>query len=281
MRDRAFALSVLCLSLLWGSEGVSLGQTPPGGGAREEIVRFSRFYPLLNRRVTFDARTRPREIIVWVDNLRLDDVLVIRGQGEVLSIWAGYASGRLGDLLQRGVLDVHPLPSSCVRVEGTTVSVRRPEEIEGIVFVDLQVPRDTRVHLVRDGQTLLRARVSEPIALREGALAPGSRNPAETVLRAVFGGNAPDVLRPPSPDQPYTVSFHRLTIRKRMPVSVPRGERLVVLFVINADGTVAQVVPLEPETIAPEVERALQQWEFEPFVYEGRAVSVKTLALIR
>jgi hypothetical protein len=168
-----------------------------------------------------------------------------------------------------------------VRVEGTTVSVRRPEEIEGIVFVDLQVPRDTRVHLVQDGQTLLRARVSEPIALREGALAPGSRNPAETVLRAVFGGNLPDVLRPPSPDHPYVVSFRRLAIRKRVPVSIPDGGKLVVSLLINVDGTVASVTPLEPETIAPELERALRQWEFEPFVYDGRAVRVKTLAVIR
>jgi hypothetical protein len=279
MRYRMLALSILCVSLLWGSVGVLLGWASQGGGERQELLRFSGFYPVLNKRVTFDARTRPSEIVVRVEGLRREDVVVVRSQGDAVSVWAGSVSGRVADLFHKG-LDIAPLPSSCVRVEGATVSVRRPAEIERVVFFEVHVPTGIRVHLVREGQTLLRARLSEPIALRQDAIEPGTRNPAETFLRALFGQDMPDVLRPPFPDQPYVVSFRRLAIRKKVPVNLPPGERLFVSLVINADGTVAEVTPLAPEGLAPEVERAVRQWEFEPFVFDGQAVRVRTIARI-
>lgn len=276
MRREAFAL--LVISFLWASGSVLLAS--PRQDAREEVLRFSGFYPLLNKRVRFEARARPSEIVARVEGLRLDDLFVVRSQGDELSISAGYVSGHLAALFQNK-LDIKPLPPSCVYVEGTTVNVRRPEEIEGIAFFDLTVPKGVRVHLVWNEQSLLRARLSEPIALRGGAIELGPRNPAETMLRTLFGRNVPDVLRPSSPDHPYVVSFRRLTIRKRVPVKIPSGERLVVSLLINADGMVARVIPLEPEVPTPEVEQALRQWEFEPFVYDGHAVRVKTLAVIR
>ncbi len=52
--------------------------------------------------------------------------------------------------------------------------------------------------------------------------------------------------------------------------------------IIEADGRVSRVVPLEPEVIRVEVEQALRQWEFEPFIFfNGQAVRVKALALFR
>jgi hypothetical protein len=274
MKGRSFFVVVL----LWGWIGVlSVWASQEG---REEIFRFSGFYPLLNKRVAFDARTRPSEITVRVEGLRPRDLFIVRSQGEELSIVAGYSSGRLGDLFHRG-FDVHPVPESCVRVEGTTVSVRRPQGIEGIVSFDVHVPKEVRVHLIQDGYVRLRARLREPLALREGAVELGTRNRAETVLRAVFGGHLSDVLRPTSPDQPYIVSFQRLTIRKRVPVNISWGEKLYVLLIIEADGRVSHIVPLEPEAIPLEVEHALRQWEFEPFLFDGQAVRVKTLARIR
>jgi hypothetical protein len=243
-------------------------------------MRFSRFYPLLNTRVRFEGRDRPSEIVVRIEGLRLDDVFVVRSQGDELSVSAGYVARGLAGLLPNGP-DVRPLPSSCVRVEGATVSVRRPAEVDGLAFFEMSVPRGVRVHLMRDGETVFRARLGEPIALREGAIEPGPRNPAGTFVRALFGRNMPDVLRPPSPDQPYIASFRRLTIRKRVPVNIPTGGRLIVSLLIDADGTVAHIVPVEPEVMAPGVEQALRQWAFEPFVYEGQAIRVRTLAVIR
>ncbi len=277
MRREVFALLIVGLFVLWGRGGVL--SASPRQETREEVVRFSGLYPILNKRVRL--KDRPSEVVVRVEGLRLEDVFVVRSQGDELSLSAGYASGQMAELFLHRQLPIRPLPSSCVRVDGAAVNVRRPAEIEGIAFFDVQVPQGVRVHLMRDGQTLLRARLNEPIALREGTLDSGPRTPVETVLRVLFGGNLPDVLRPPSPDHPYVVSFRRLAIRKRVPVSIPDGGKLVVSLLINVDGTVASVTPLEPETIAPELERALRQWEFEPFVYDGRAVWVKTLAVIR
>ncbi len=79
-----------------------------------------------------------------------DDLFIVHSHGDEPNITAGYSSGRLKDIFHQG-FDVRPVPESCVRIDGATVSVRRPREIEGSVFFDIRVPRDVRVHLIQDG----------------------------------------------------------------------------------------------------------------------------------
>ncbi|MCS6816028.1 MAG: hypothetical protein NZ746_01475 [Blastocatellia bacterium] len=118
----------------------------PRQDAREEVLRFSGFYPILNKRVRFDW-DRPSEILVRVEGLKLDDLFAVRSRGDELSISTGYASGHLADPFHHEKLDIHPLPSSGVRVEKTIVEVRCPAEIEGIAFFEVQVPKGVRIHL--------------------------------------------------------------------------------------------------------------------------------------
>ncbi len=68
------SLFIFVVVLLWGWIGALSVWASRERARREEIHHFSGFYPLLNKRVVrvvFDARTRPNEIVVRVEGLRV------------------------------------------------------------------------------------------------------------------------------------------------------------------------------------------------------------------
>ena len=219
------------------------------------------------------------------------DLIVIRSRGREMQIVGGVYRGpqvrngavapkvSLASLVSQLHLHYAPLPEEAIRVSGTQVEFERPATASGVVFFDVSVPEGALVHLMVNGRSILNAQISEPLEFFEGQLGPGPRGVAETMWRAV----APDrrEVVPLAIPGEYAVAFRRLTVRQRIQPEVAPGETVRAILAIDENGRVVRALAFVNGRRDARVEERLLQWEFEPFLVEGKAVRVITTLTIQ
>src|SRR6266404_7369666 len=128
------------------------------------------------------ANTRP-EIIIRLYGLQPADLVNIRPKAASLSVSAGtlVRSTRLHErtpyerIPYEAVSPGSPLPDAALEVTSGQVIFFRPTASDNIVFLDIEIPLRARVRVLQDDELVLKASLTEPLALRdrewgEGAL---------------------------------------------------------------------------------------------------------------
>jgi hypothetical protein len=179
------------------------------------------------------------------------------------------------------LLSYAPLPEDALEVHGAEIVFRRPLALRGVVFLDVSMPEGARVQWVVNGRAILDASVSEPLSFSGGRLGIGSRTVAETAVRAVFRDWMEDGVAPLSEGE-YVVSWRRLTVRRKVELGITAGEvRRVILGIDEAGRVVRALAFTDDGRRDAEVEARVRQWEFEPFLIDGRAVRIVTMLTLR
>ncbi len=107
----------------------------------------------------------------------------------------------------------------------------------------------------------------------------------DLVIRSRFPAHA---RQGQSPTDPYTVAFDLVKGKMRKYVqppfeagSGPVLERILVELVVAADGSVSDVILRRgPREYFDGARAAASQWEFEPFVVDGRSVAFRTMTFL-
>ncbi len=260
--------------------------TPLLAQAQEVPVQtFRRSGELLSKRVEVKAAEVVRLVC---EGMAEDDLIVIRSRGKDVRIIGGIYHGvpfrreaqssRLSSLFP---LSYAPLPEETLEVHGAEIVFRRPLALRGVVFLDVSVPEGAQVQWVVNGHAVLDASVSEPLSFSGGRLGIGSRTVAETAVRAVFRDWMEDGVAPLSEGE-YVVPWRRLTVRRKVELGIKAGEvRRVILGIDEAGRVVRALAFTDDGRRDAEVEARVRQWEFEPFLIDGRAVRVVTMLTLR
>ncbi|MBD0327174.1 MAG: hypothetical protein ICV68_12130, partial [Pyrinomonadaceae bacterium] len=169
------------------------------------------------------------------------------------------------------------LPESAFEVAADKVTFTRPQEVGGTVVLDIQLPAGVHVQAVADGSVILNRALQEPLSIQGQQVRPGEANFASAVLRA----GMPAGLRGAPFDKgdrwlPASgllfVHFSKLQVIKSVPVNTDSPLNRAALE-INEQGKVVKVTPLAKNSDA-ELESALRQWEFAPYLVDGRPTPV-------
>ena len=127
---------------------------------------------------------------------------------------------------------------------------------------------------------IFRAKLSQPLAYRGQEMAPGSPNMTGTLARAALSptGTNNESWGPlyDSSDGSDVMPSSKLGVLKQTHIETRGGEPLVVVLKVDETGHVTQVTPLTDKP-TPGLEESLKQWEFTPFLVDGKPVSVKTM----
>lgn len=258
--------------------------TPLLAQAQEVPVQtFRRSGELLSKRVEVKAAEAVRLVC---EGMAEDDLVVIRSRGKDVWIVGGVYRGAPFRRETQGsqpfslfpLLSYAPLPEDALEVHGAEIVFRRPLALRGVVFLDISVPEGARVQWMVNGRAILDASVSEPLSFSGGRLGIGSRTVAETAVRAVFRDWMEDEVIPLSEPGEYAVSWRRLVVRKKVELGITAREvRRVILGIDEAGRVVRTLVFTDDGRRDAEVEARVRQWEFEPFLIDGRAVRVVTM----
>ncbi len=261
--------------------------TPLLAQAQEVPARtFQRSGRLLSKRIEVKGAEAIR---LLCERMAEDDLIVVRSQGKDVQIIGGVYHGvpfrrgargsRLSSLFP---LSYAPLPEETLEVRGAEIVFRRPIALRGVVFLDISVPEGVRVHWVVNGHAVLDASLREPLSFSDGRLGIGSRTVAETAMRAVFRDWMEDKVIPLSEPGEYAVPWCRLVVRKKVELGIKAGEVRRVILGIDETGRVVRTLAFTDDGRRDaEVEARMQQWEFEPFLVDGRPVRVVTMLTLR
>lgn len=250
------------------------------------VQTFRRSGELSSKRVEVKAAGAVRLVC---EDMAEDDLIVVRSHGKDVQIVGGVYHGmpfrreaqssRLSSLFP---LSYAHLPEETLEVRGAEIVFRRPLALRGVVFLDVSVPEGARVQWMVNGRAILDASVSEPLSFSGGQLGIGSRTVAETAMRAVFRDWMEDEVIPLSEPGEYAVSWRRLVVRKKVELGIKAGEVRRVILGIDETGRVVRALAFTDDGRRDaEVEARVRQWEFEPFLIDGRAVRVVTMLTLR
>jgi|GEM_PF-3713233 len=179
-------------------------------------------------------------------------------------------------------------PDSLISQQGNRLSLSRDRVLVPLC-VYVEVPKNSSVWVLNGNSTIYRGTIGS------GVLISGlnvTRQPItkldliDIIIRSQF---PPNIRKGGRPADPYTVAFDlvKSRIKKYIQPSFEAGNgpvlgSLLVELVVGADGRVAEVIyrrgPLEYFDRARE---ALAEWEFEPLLVDGKAVSFRTMTFLQ
>lgn len=232
-----------------------------------------------------------REITIRLYGLQPVDLVNIRPKAATLSVSAGtlVKSTRISARIPQekipyeAVSPGSPLPDSSLEVTSGQVTFFRPIVLDNIVFLDIEVPLRARVRVMEDDELVLRASLTEPLALRDREWGEGALGVPGAAMRAAMPLLS---KRNPSDQSAYdrskgshAVPFSKLQVLKKARLRGQYAESIVVVLQIDETGSVLSVTPLTA-TPPADLERTIKKWRFVPYEVQGRAVPVTTTLTI-
>ncbi len=237
---------------------------------------------------TANARS---EITIRLYGLQPVDLVNIRPKAATLSVSAGtlVKSTRISARIPQekipydAVSPGSPLPDSSLEVTSAQVTFFRPTVLDNIVFLDIEVPLRARVRVMEDDELVLRASLTEPLALRDREWGEGALGVPGAAMRAAMPllskRNLSDQSAYDRSKGSHAVPFSKLQVLKKARLRGQYAESIVVVLEIDETGSVLSVTPLTA-TPPPDLERTIKKWRFVPYELQGRAVPVTTTLTI-
>ncbi len=171
------------------------------------------------------------------------------------------------------------LPESSLEVTTDTIAFTRPQ-MTGDVVLDVTLPSGSQTSAILDGEVVLNAAaLQEPVSIKGHEVTRGANDTATAVLQSVLppalrGQSVPTGATKFAYSDGYFVPFSLLQVRKRVAVDLS-SRRISASIDIDKEGKVIKVNPLNEDSAF--LEKALMQWEFAPFIVDGRPVAVTTV----
>ncbi|HZI17089.1 MAG TPA: hypothetical protein VEY09_00705 [Pyrinomonadaceae bacterium] len=272
MRKNLLKTLVLAIAAAVSIAGLALARgwtnEPGGTAARQEEKRFS------GRIARKQAKLKAGVSVVTIElnGVREADVINLRPGPE------GQLDVRVGGLLRDAagsVIGAESIPDSTIKLTAETVSFTRPDT-HAVLVLDAVVPTPVQTCVVVDGEVVLASSISEPLSIIGRRISRGHQNLGEAFM---LGGLPSNVRRPDKPvkvsDGVMFVPFEKLQILKSTMVS-GEASRLRAMLSIDESGRVMSVKPLAEQPPSG-FEEEIRQWEFAPYLIEGRATKVITI----
>jgi hypothetical protein len=236
------------------------------------------------------ANGRP-EITIRLYGLQPVDLVNIRQKAASLSVSAGtlVRSTRLYErtpyerLHYEAVSPGSPLPDAALEVTSGQVIFFRPTVSDDIVFLDIEIPLRARVRVLQDDELVLKASLTEPLALRDREWGEGALGVPGTAMRSAMPllskRNLSDQSAYDRSKGSHVVPFSKLQVLKKLQLRGQYSQSIVVVLQIDETGSVVRVTPLTAAP-PPDLERTIKKWRFVPYEVQGRAVAVTTTLTI-
>lgn len=172
------------------------------------------------------------------------------------------------------------LPDSALDVTATEVTFTRPQSVSETIVLDIELPEGTQTQAVVDGNVVLNGSLQEPLSIQGQEVRKGEATFAAALVRTQmpegFRGLSVDKndRRMPGDDKLF-VHFSKLKVLKTVAVDTDSPLNRAALE-INEEGKVVKVVPLS-KNHDPDLESALLQWEFAPYIVDGHPAPILTV----
>lgn len=266
---KANKLLLLCFVL--GCVQLGFSQT------KSEQIQFK--WPTLFKETPV-AETVTPSITIRLDHLQAEDMVNIlpKGRGRIACTAATFTPGNPEGQTFLDKVKPGTTPSSnSLSVDQSNVNFVRPtskKSLEDTAILNIQVPEQAKISVLLDGNLVLNSAVERPLSIRNGTVSNGFSNTMETLFAAARPSTPFKQLLP---DQ-IAVLDSKLQVLKRVPLRGTPGTVIVELE-INEVGRVFKVRKISGPTVENLVE-TLHQWEFAPFIVNGKAVPVITITKI-
>jgi hypothetical protein len=287
---KAVAMSVLVLVAM--TTGFALNRAADGTGrvrtapqqteiSKSDLPRNKSGYKMhkfskgvkLNR----DAGASP-VVTLRLDNLQPTDYVNIRPtEKSEIEVTAGLMVPK-PEKADDATTEEKRLPESSLEVTTDAIAFTRPQ-MAGVVVLDVALPSGTQTSAIFDGEVILNASLQEPISIKGHEVRQGAKDTATAVLQSVLppamrGQSVPTTATKLPYSGRYFVPFSLLQVRKRVAVE-PGSLRIRAGVDIDKEGKVIKVTPYNEDSAF--LEKALMQWEFAPYIVDGRPVAVMTV----
>ncbi len=287
MKLKQYVWLVVCITLLGLVVGSSVWRA---GGKQQRSAQKSSLMLLRKSADLPDRKDTPlsvsgsqTELAILVNNWHSRDVVNIR-QGDINKIVVAAGSTLPAPIevtsLDQMIKPASPVPDSSLSVTSDGVVFNRPVAPDNVVFLDIQIPSQTNIKIIVDGEVRLRGSLSQPLLLRGQEWMEGVQNVPAAMLRAAAPQYDKDFdLTRPVLDKStgyYAISFSDLVVVYKHPV---KAQAVVVLY-INEMGQVERVVPLT-ETPPSNLNELLKKWRFQPYSINGQPVRVSAILTLK
>jgi hypothetical protein len=248
----------------WGQSGVSKEELK--GGPKLKVDG-------LSKKAKLDRADASHSVTISLNGLRPTDYVNIRPSGKA------EVEATAGALAEESKSKVG-LPESSLEVTADGVVFTRPQTVGEAVVLDIQLPAGARAQAALDGSVILDGALQEPVSIQGREVRPGEANFAAALVRAAmpagFKGAAFDRGDRWLPGSGMLfVHFSKLRVTKSVAGNTDGPQNRAALE-IDEQGKVVKVTPLGNRH-DPELESVLKQWEFAPYVVDGRPVPVATV----
>jgi len=229
--------------------------------------------------ITASSKQSNESILIRLDGLTAGDFVNVRPGGKRLMASAGALSKEVRLYGNTGSEWIGPgkaIDDSALKVNSAGLSFRRTVADNENVFVDIEAPSGSRIRIIADGKTILRAALRSPVAYYNSEWFEGSATLSGTISRAgiALAGHGKS-LRHIRDGDFRGVSFSELQLlKKKSPRGLP-GQTIMAALQVDETGHVVDVLPVTDLT--PEAEHAFRAWQFAPYLVDGHPASFTTV----
>jgi len=275
MRRVTYALTLASSILL--SVQATLSQEPPKPALRRNItidLLEQSLSPSPAAPVTLHLGTIPTGK-KWVVGVRAEPTAGVKFQAGVV----------FTDTFQGApvVKSVAPFSAALLAIRDNTIRLEGTDRLGGDLLVFLVLPSGTTLIVQNDNGQYFRGTVSTGLILKDGEVIPSvPKIPGELVFKLLLPSAR-------EPNQPVRLSADKYSVGSQLlrehiiSVSMPRYPAqpkdsdgiLAIQMEIDGAGLVRNVQLLQGDpALLPNVERAVREWRFRPFLIDTEAVTV-------